>query len=143
MVNKERMELWIQALEQDRFTKCTGSLRMGFRNEDGSISYRHCVLGIGVEIAIENGLFEGHPLFGSPGSDTTLVFHSGGGYLPTAVALWYGLENENPEIEIDGEPFTISGLNDANNYCSPTRAPLSHWNIAQYMRTAYLKDDVS
>lgn len=143
MINKERMELWIQALEQDRFQKCHGQLRMPIRNEDGSIRYRHCALGIGVQVAIENGLFKGHTLFGKPDSDMSLVFHSGGGYLPYAVALWYGLDDVNPEVEIDGVPFTISSLNDADKDEPPFYQNKSFWEIAQLMRATYLKDDVS
>jgi hypothetical protein len=149
VINKERMELWIQALEQDRFTKCTGYLRTPdvldkIRNVT---SYRHCALGVGIQVALENGLFSGHPLEHDKSFQSTL-FVSSGGFLPIAVQGWYGLDDSNPGVNLDGERWGISVLNDGaieitNDGIVEGTTEVTFWDIAQLMRATYLKDDVS
>ena len=142
MINKERMELWIQALEQDRFVKCTGYLRIPdildkIRNVS---SYRHCALGVGIQVALENGLFSERA---HEESFTDILFRTGYGFLPLAVSQWYGLDSTNPGVDVAGDRVGISVLNDASEEWTPDTPDISFWDIAQLMRATYLKDDVS
>src|SRR5687768_15095336 len=129
MVNKERMELWIQALEQDRFKQCFGILRKEVRDGgDGEVIARlHCALGVGIEVALENGLFSEHPKAFNP-IFNEIVFTSSGGLLPTAVAYWYGID-ENPSIQTEEGTQLIVSENDG-----AVRDPRTFWEIAQDMR---------
>jgi hypothetical protein len=137
MVNKERIELWVQALESDEYEQCTGSLFVGqnvyHRHcQDGKIGFTqqdlHCALGVGISVALKNGMFNDHP---NPPADV-LVYNAGGGALPDCVRTWYGIETEDPYIHIDNDADKVSHFNDNGQ---------SFWTIAQALRAKYLKDE--
>jgi hypothetical protein len=58
------------------------------------------------------------------------------GVWPEYVSDWYGINDSDPEIELDTQygPFitSISGANDDG---------ASFWDIAQALRTKYLKEE--
>ena len=46
-VNKERVELWVQALESDGFKQCQNVMH---------VDDKHCALGVAVVVALANGV---------------------------------------------------------------------------------------
>jgi hypothetical protein len=136
MVNKERMELWVQALESDEYQQCTGSLFVAkyksWTTIKGEVCFaqqdHHCALGVAIAVALKNGMFNGHP---NP-PDDVLVYNAGGGELPSCVRIWYGLSTEDPPIRIDDNADKVSHFNDNGQ---------SFWTIAQALRATYLKDE--
>jgi hypothetical protein len=95
MINKERVQLLVQALRSGDYTQTTGALcRVA---DNGTKSY--CCLGVACEIAIANGL----PLTLSDNRDSrspTIQFDGCGGYLPDSVRYWYGFDANNPLISV-------------------------------------------
>jgi hypothetical protein len=132
-VNKERVELWAQALESEKYVQCHGAMKL----EPGEKSpylgespillnqVRHCVLGVAEEVARLN--------------DLQVPFASTSGVWPDAVIEWYGFDDPDPLLVIEGEEyegggtFSVSYINDVHR--------LPFWDIAQLIRATYLKDD--
>lgn len=129
MINKEHMELWIQALETSSDRQCRGGLMIRGRGADGRFVAQRCALGIGVEVALQHGARE----FVEPGYSVWEAT-----YLSPPIIDFYGLRDLedgrawDPILTIDGEHSTIAGHNDNG---------VSFWTIAQAMREKYLKDD--
>ncbi|HEY6074351.1 MAG TPA: hypothetical protein VIV15_13420, partial [Anaerolineales bacterium] len=84
----------------------------------------HCALGIGVLVAMEQGVPEYDEL-------DHWIWHECD--LPWRVMQFYGLESVNPLITIDGDRRAITSHNDNNKH--------SFWTIAQAMRAEFLKDE--
>jgi hypothetical protein len=96
---------------------------IGFTQQD-----LHCALGVGISVALKNGMFKNHP---NPPADA-LIYNAGGGAFPDCVSIWYGIETEDPYILIDGGSDKVSHFNDNGE---------SFWTIAQALRAKYLKDE--
>lgn len=116
-VNKERMELWVQALESDRYRQCTNVLRDAGDPEAG-IPEMHCALGVGMAVAVENGCKLFDPwAWEHPDLDPNVVD-------------WYGLNRADPVLN---GSRTVVQANDEDEE--------SFWTIAQELRETYLKDE--
>lgn len=134
MINKENITKWIEALEQQKTPQCMAVLQDTFQTADGTIHTHHCALGIGVMVALENGVKE---FFTPQWNDNQMsVWESG--VLTQPVIDFYGLDGEikgdDPVVgrDEDGLPATISELNDAGT---------KFWDIAQLMRARFLKEE--
>lgn len=121
MVNKERVELWVQALESDGYNKCVGSLRVQSPIHGKTM---HCVEGVAMAVAEAHGLR----------IHETAWF---GATMPPYVRNWYGIEFNAPIVIHDDEygKVTAIGANDS--------AGRSFWEIAQMIRAKYLKGEES
>jgi hypothetical protein len=109
-VNKERIELWAQALESGNYTKCVNTLWIPALR-------MHCALGVGMEVAVQHGL------------DLDMLDWAGSSF-PMRVKEWYGLSSPDPVLG-DGMSSVVV-MNDETGS--------SFWDIAQAIRTEYLKD---
>jgi hypothetical protein len=114
-LNKERVELFLAALENGKYLQCRGALRDG-------LMYR-CALGVAVEVALDNGLREE---LGPQRSEWLFEDVQ----LDPLVVDWYGFGSIDPSIEID-DYVPVSTANDAG---------YSFWDIAQAGRATWLKD---
>ena len=135
-INKEHMELWIQALESDQHQQCTGVLRSQQAEVEllptgeghgcglDTQPEMHCALGIGVLVALLNGVEE----YDEHGES---IWENS--ELPHCVMDFYGLESSDPEVTIDEMTNSIIDQNDEYKY--------TFWTIAQAMRTEFLKDE--
>jgi hypothetical protein len=129
-VNKERVELFVAALESDGYRQCTGQLRRPLLDttQEGPRYWAHCALGVATEVALLH-----EPALRT--IDELELWHRGD--LHEAVAAWYGFEDGMVHLE-PPEPLEswffsdwVGGANDAGG---------SFWEIAQAVRTEYLKD---
>lgn len=115
-VNRERVELWAQALESERYVKCEGSLRLPLVQ-----GTRHCALGVGMEVA------QAHGVIISP-------LDWVGQEMSPVVREWYGLRSSNPWLDLDeGRHALVTSVND--------RLRLPFWDIAQLLRAKYVKEE--
>lgn len=122
-VNKERVELFVAALESDKYRQCTGKLRQSTFDMEHGLRYLHCALGVAVEVALLHDpmTFQaiGFELWDIPD-------------LHEAVADWYGFDDTSVLLsEHSSGVDSISGWNDEG---------ASFWEIAQAIRSQYLKD---
>lgn len=117
-VNRERVELWAQALESDSYRQCTDILR-----DQGVDGLHHCALGVGMAVAELHGV-RVYPL------EWELT------KLPSQVVKWYGLNEPDPSLDdpqgLDPQ-FSVLDANDDRK--------LPFWDIAQLLRAKYLKDE--
>lgn len=126
-VNKERLELFAEALESGDYRQCKGRLRAHSCYED---AVWHCALGVATDVALNNGLQEALIDLQIP-PDVTWVNPT----LHDFTVSWYGWDGDPDPLlaeDEDGNEETIAGLNDAG---------WSFWQIAQAVRTRWLKDE--
>lgn len=128
-VNKDRVELFLAALESGKYTQCTGKLRQRHVPiETMIVQQRHCALGVATEVALDNGLREEIEAKGFLHDD----FLFAGGRLDGYVMEWYGFEHTDPLLTEPGDLVTsVSRLNDGGK---------DFWTIAQMGREQWLKD---
>lgn len=99
-VNKERVELFAQALESDQYQQCTGSLKRLLQEcPTGRLSEQHCVIGVGIAVALANGCKI--PEYGGDPFDDFA--------LPGFIQEWYGFDSHDPELSIDTEDLVYVG----------------------------------
>jgi hypothetical protein len=130
--NKENIEKWCAALEAMGDRQCIGALRDYVLSGNGEYVEQNCAAGIGVLVALENGLpenvtyetllFNGNRISENAWDDSAL---------PDWIAVWYGV-HKNPFIIIDGRRDGVTQHNDSG---------ASFWDIAQGLRARYLKDE--
>jgi hypothetical protein len=122
-VNKERVELWAQALESERYVQCYGNLRVR-----GMLDVRHCAYGVAVEVALANGCRVRPSVAWDRNS------------LCREIVDWYGFKTNRIHIRVTvpQEP-SYETLMDVETVNDHLRLPF--WDIAQAIRTKYLKDD--
>lgn len=134
-MNKERVELFLAALESGKYIQCTGRMRRRIYPVETMIpEQRHCALGVATEVALDNGLREEILAMGH--SDDEFLFT--GGRLNGFVMQWYGFGDTDPILIEPIEPVgtyelvtTVSRLNDGDK---------DFWTIAQMGREQWLKD---
>ena len=118
-VNRERMELWAQALESDGYEQCAGSLRLSLRHSDQPM---HCAQGVAMAVAEMHGVQIDRGEWG-------------GVSMPPQVYRWYG---------ITGTVFVDHGeLGRMTVFAANDGAHLSFWEIAQLLRAKYVKEEGS
>lgn len=122
MVNRDRVQLLVDALESDEFGQCKGTLRLA--NADGKFTY--CCLGVATEVALRNGLPEavatqpGAGLY-DKSSPTSVWNHNEGQLLSDEVMEWYGFDERSPMLS-----GLVSYMDDADPIKRPHLA--HHWN---------------
>lgn len=125
-VNKERVELWAQALESEQYVQCYGHLRNGLNHR--------CAVGVAIEVALRNGhQFSGYGERDECGMVTAIWC---GDFLPRSITSWYGFDLPDPLLNMeyqDKRPLRTTMVND--------NLRLPFWDIAQAIRATYLKDE--
>ena len=129
-LNKDRVELFLAALESGKYAQCAGKLRIRASEEGPE---QNCALGVAIHVALDNGLRAelswkwGHPQSGDH------LFISG--TLHPRVANWYGFDDPDPILIEPAGPYqlvtSVSRLNDDGK---------DFWTIAQMSREQWLKD---
>lgn len=126
-VNKERVELWAQALESERYVQCTGNLRMEvFKVKESRdiVAHHHCALGVGMAVAQAHGV----QILQTDWEDSAL---------PPQVMDWYGLDTDNPVLlESESQHWYRRSVTFANDDLK-----LPFWDIAQLLRAKYVKEE--
>lgn len=131
-MNKERVELFLAALESGKYTKCSGRMRILNRTDEGYLPKYHCALGVATEVALDNGLREELRAKGFFWQDDFLFAK---GHLDKYVMQWYGFDRADPVLleQVNGYLLVtpVSRLNDRDK---------DFWTIAQMGREQWLKD---
>lgn len=113
-VNKDRVELWAQALESDGYKQCRGNLRLQQNYP------MHCAEGVAMAVAEMHGVQINRDEW-----DETCM--------PPQVSRWYGLPAVAFVDHGDMGRMTVIAANDM--------AHLSFWEIAQLLRAKYVKGE--
>jgi hypothetical protein len=131
-INKERVQLLVDALRSGEYKQAQGQLRSEF-------SGGYCCLGVATMVALDNGLEVEEitdpkdPLKGQPWDQPYQV-------MCPVVADWYGFENGNP---------TLVGVAPSGQFVSDQA---SHWNddhgadftqIADLFEDTYIRETAS
>jgi len=132
--NKERIQLWVEALESGEYAQTTGSLRetetqvggkwrpqQDVPGSDGPVREAYCCLGVAAEVALSHGFDPNEMDWDIP-------------CLSPGLQEWYGFDAPDPLIHPDAlEPLTAVRANDQKG-----------WNftkIAVAIRETYLLDE--
>lgn len=110
MINKDRVQMFIDALRSDDYVQGEGALeyvdRLGVT--------RNCCLGVATRVAMANGLEIQVKQSSLPVSGRThpnkLSFNGERNYLPQSACEWYGFENRNLKLG------TTDAINMNDNY---------------------------
>lgn len=131
MVNKERVRLLVEALRSGEFEQGEGYLRKGDT---------YCCLGVACKVAMQNGL----PLqeeFVDHGFGLYVYREAGqvnrSGYLPGSVYRWYGFDDMDPEIVIQG----VGGVLSRNTATNFNDRGFTFNEIADGFERTYLKEE--
>lgn len=133
-VNKERVRLWIDALESGDHEQSRGCLI----RHAGDPSEELCCLGVACRVAEKEGIVEliGNNQFGPHDIEPGMFnfnFETSATRLPLAVAEWFGFDETNPRlINEHGDPDSCVHANDALGY--------SFEEIAKGLRKQYLEE---
>lgn len=118
-MNKERMELWLAALESNEYPQCYGKL-LTFEGSTRKL----CAIGVGIAVFCrEKGISlpSGH-------DDTFRLLFFESNWAECA-ATWYGVRSLDLEVMYDGEMTDVIDMNDRRKVSFPT--------IAQWIRKNY------
>lgn len=135
-INKERLQLGVDALRSDRFVQGAG--RLTTINPDGTEA--DCCLGVLTKVAIENGLdipIEHFHDNNDPSEVETVSYDSEAGVLPESVREWYGFKSENPALWGGTSLLTVAS-SQANDHSGWTFA-----QIADAFERTYITGDRS
>lgn len=125
MVNRERVQLLVDALRSGEYQQCRNSLRDQIAGSMAAPKYGYCCLGVATQIAVNHGAVQGNSHTWS---------HTG---LSTAVRVWYGFDDANPafpgQSTIDGHTLTAIYAND--------HARLDFQLIAGLFEDTYLREE--
>jgi len=97
-MNPQIKQKWVSALRSGEYQQTQKVLH----NKNG-----FCCLGVLCDLYIKENNLEWEP---SRHDDNVYVFQYGVAALPLSVVEWSGVEDGNTHV--NGEPFTLSGLND-------------------------------
>lgn len=110
-VNKERLQLGLDALRSDEFEQGTGALRVVLPNSlDFKSVTKYCCLGVLTEVAIRNGLTisdycvpcqwpAGQCAHAEEGTEyTSDIWELNTGTLSEPVRQWYGFDRDDPQL---------------------------------------------
>ena len=109
---EERMRRFVAALRSGQFPQATGALqRMEYDDDDAG---GFCCLGVACEVAIADGLQlskEALPDPARPVHSSKLYMHYGEemSLLPDVVQQWYGLIDDNPDLNVPTETGDEAG----------------------------------
>lgn len=106
--NKERLLLWVEALESGNYQQGRGHLRY---TDEETEQTTHCCLGVAAEVCERNG--------------GAKFVNPGGAFLHFEAQEWYGLGRYayNPNLETeDGDLLSATTLNDSKGFDFPTIA---------------------
>lgn len=111
--NKERIQLWVDALRSGKYKQGRHALAYELDNQKF-----FCCLGVACEVAIENGL-EIEVTRQGESCRTCIFYDLSEGLLPTRVQKWFGLPSLNPVVHHTNSTtkrcwlwMSLSGLND-------------------------------
>lgn len=99
-LNLDRILLWAEALESDRYSQ--GRYTLTRRGAD-------CCLGVACKVAIHNGL----AVKVETDLDGYVMYDGHGNLLPPSVIEWYGFRDNNPDLLTDEGEVSATNLNDA------------------------------
>ena len=116
MINKERLQLGLDALRSGRYEQAQGSL---CKIDDGKRSY--CCLGVLTDVALKNGIGRIEE-FVAPDGVAYRVPGTGEcqwSVLPEPVRMWYGFDSKIPSVVVDddkGWTEEVTILNDGEGW---------------------------
>ena len=132
-INKERVQLWVDALRSGEYRQTRGYLTVQHIVDDETVT-EHCCLGVACEVAISNGLEL------SRNSDETTVTYGGheeDQHLPIEVQQWLGLSGMDPEVTRE----TANGFESTElTACNDTHL-MSFSDIADAIEATYLQKE--
>lgn len=154
-VNRERVQLWVEALESGEFEQGSGQLETRYSlNDKGETTDEatYCCLGVAIEVALRDGYTpQTVPGVMTPYMESYDHFNT---VLWPGVVAWYGFlvsdpyigiwhnddgeyrtKNPEPEDAYNWESLSASGANDDHH--------LSFRQIAAGVRARYLGEDVT
>ena len=153
MVNKERVQLLVDALRSPEFAGKQGKHRLSseltskITNKQDVMQYKHCCLGVACIVAKRAGLnvlfvprTEPEPVGDGSATQTYLSWSGVNSYgashtaLPEAVLAWYGFDEYDPELRFgrSDETQPASWLNDDLN--------MTFNQLASAFERTYLRD---
>lgn len=94
-INRERVQLFINALRSGNYKQASGTLARKLPGED----WKYCCLGVACEVARQNGV-EIAVTDRSEDYSTNRMYDNRLDILPQAVREWYGFEQANPTINV-------------------------------------------
>lgn len=107
MVNKDRVQLLVEALRSGQYLQGMESLH---KNTDGQDKF--CCLGVACDVAVKNGLDVSVDTADEP---DFITYDDNGGYMPESVYHWYGFPTDDPVIDRNdqnGRVITATKAND-------------------------------
>ena len=128
--NKERIKLWVEALESGKFRQCQNVLTRIAENGGRS----HCCLGVAVVVAMSNDLELTEEVVDNIVEYADVEGNVSSTVLPDAVVEWYGLAEVSPELlagyDEDGE-YSVEATEMNDGKCA------SFTEIAAAIRKTY------
>lgn len=124
VVNRDRVQLLVDALESGEFEQGKGALRL---KEHGK--YYHCCLGVATEVALRNGLSD-------QTNSGTVWINEVGEVLCDEVRDWYGFNSRSPVLtgQRPSGPYSTSAHQWNDSYDA------NFHEIADMFRKKYLGD---
>lgn len=111
-VNKDRVQLWLDALRSGEYGQCASRLR-GFDQETGQPNNDYCCLGVATKVYIDNAGLEGEKLEYAQGQLDT------GALLSQEVSAWYGFPQTYDHWFVDSPLVnsndSLASLNDTGS----------------------------
>lgn len=99
MVNKERIQLWVDALRSGEYRQATGALQAipkGWAIGEDEKGY--CCLGVACEVALRTDPDSLHPDLWPAESQSLVDYWGNLAHLPPEVVDWYGLPSPDPML---------------------------------------------
>jgi hypothetical protein len=98
-VNRERVQLWVEALESGEFQQGRNQLRnsCGFDEAHTKVQYSYCCLGVAIEVALRNG-YEPQEYTNTLGQTNPEDYDHLSTVLWPGIVTWYGLDNTDPLV---------------------------------------------
>jgi hypothetical protein len=118
-VNKERVQLWVDALRSGKYNQGDGALRIVF---ESGVDEKFCCLGVACDISgvgeweFNSGTEIDEAIYYSP-DDKFSNGNRDSSILTGRVAEWFGFNSKDPNlIDEDGDYEKATALNDSHGY---------------------------
>lgn len=98
-INREHVQLWVEALESGEFEQGRNQLRnsCGFDDAHTRIKYNYCCLGVAVEVALRNG-YVPQEHTNTLGMTMVEAYDHMSTVLWPGIAAWYGFNTTDPYV---------------------------------------------